>query len=106
MKIVIRPIIVAALLLCLIVIVGTIGYSLIQKWDILDSLYMTIITIGTVGFHEVRYLSDSGRIFTIFLIISGISIGSYAIANLSAFLIEGHIRDFYKGRKMEKLISN
>lgn len=105
MKFVFKPIFLAAILLGLIVIVGTVGYTIIQKWSLLDSIYMTIITIGTVGFHEVRELNDNGRIFTIFLIISGIGIGSYAIANLSAFLIEGHIRDFYKGRKMEKTIS-
>lgn len=106
MKIVMRPIFLAAILLFLIIIVGTVGYSVIQKWSLLDSIYMTIITIGTVGFHEVSALNDGGRIFTIFLIVGGIGVGSYAIANLSAFLIEGQIRELYKGRKMEKTISN
>jgi len=100
-----QRIIIAVILLCCVVIIGTVGYSLIQKWNVLDSLYMTIITIGTVGFHEVKELSHSGRIFTIGLIIFGIGIGSYALANLSAFIIEGQIQNIFRGRKMEKQIS-
>jgi voltage-gated potassium channel len=100
-----QRIIIAVILLCFVVIIGTIGYIAIQKWNLLDSLYMTIITIGTVGFHEVRELNYSGRIFTIGLIIFGIGIGSYALANLSAFIIEGHIQNIFRGRKMEKQIS-
>jgi len=100
-----QRIIIAVILLCCVVLTGTIGYILIQKWNLLDSLYMTIITIGTVGFHEVKELSHSGRIFTIALIIFGIGIGSYTIANLSAYIIEGHIQNLFKGRKMEKQIN-
>ena len=100
-----QRIIIAVILLCCVVIIGTIGYSLIQKWNLFDSLYMTIITIGTVGFHEVRELSHSGRVFTIGLIIFGIGIGSYVLANLSAFIIEGQIQNIFRGRKMEKQIS-
>jgi len=100
-----QRIIIAIILLCCVVIIGTVGYIFIQKWNLLDSLYMTIITIGTVGFHEVKELSHVGRIFTITLIIFGIGIGSYAIANLSAFIIEGQIQNIFRGRKMEKQIS-
>jgi len=105
MNIVTRPILLAVILLGLIILIGIIGYSVFLDWDILDAVYMTIITIGTVGFNEVRHLDNSGRIFTIFLIMGGIGIGSYAIANLSALLIEGQIRDIFKGRKMEKQIA-
>jgi len=100
-----QRIVIAVILLCCVVIIGTVGYVFIQKWDLFDSLYMTIITIGTVGFHEVRELSHTGRIFTIALIVFGIGIGSYAIANLSAFIIEGHIQNLFRGRKMEKQIN-
>jgi len=101
-----QRIILAVILLCCIVIIGTAGYILIQKWNLLDSLYMTIITIGTVGFHEVKELGPIGRMFTIIIIIFGIGIGSYTIANLSAFIIEGQIRNIFRGRKMEKQISD
>jgi voltage-gated potassium channel len=101
-----QRIIIAVILLCIVVIFGTIGYMLIQKWSLFDAIYMTVITIGTVGFHEVRELTDSGRLFTIILIVFGIGIGSYTLANLSAFIIEGYIQNFFKGRKMEKQIAH
>jgi len=100
-----QRIVIAVMLLCCVVIAGTVGYILIQKWNFLDSLYMTIITIGTVGFREVSTLNHTGRIFTIVLIIFGIGIGSYTLANIAAFIIEGHIQHLFRGRKMEKLIS-
>jgi voltage-gated potassium channel len=56
----------------LIVVGGSIGYSLIERWDFIDSLYMTIITVSTTGFEEIYPMSTLGRIFTMFLIIMGI----------------------------------
>ena len=67
-----KKVVIAIFLLVLIVIIGSFGYVVIEKWDFFDSLYMTIITIGTVGFHEVGELSRVGRLFTIGLIIFGI----------------------------------
>lgn len=101
-----KRIIVAIILLNIIIIIGAIGYVVIEDWNVFDSLYMTIITIGTVGFHEVGELSHTGRIFTIVLIIVGIGVGGYSIANLSAFIIEGHIQNLVKGKKMHKTIRN
>jgi voltage-gated potassium channel len=69
-----RRFIIAIEMLLIVVFIGTIGYTLIEKWSLFDSFYMTIITIGTVGFHEVAELSQSGRMFTIGLIIVGIVI--------------------------------
>lgn len=100
-----KKIIIAIFLLVLIVIIGTLGYAFIENWSLFDSFYMTIITIGTVGFHEVAELSYKGRVFTTGLIMFGIGIGGYAIANLSAFIIEGEIQNILKGRKMEKEIN-
>ena len=92
-------------LIFLVLVCGTLGYTLIEQWDIFNSFYMTIITISTVGFHEVSELGLQGRIFTIILIILGIGVGGYTIGNLSAFIIEGHIRNLLKGKKMEKQIA-
>ena len=52
-------------------LVGTVGYMIIEGWGILDSIYMTITTITTVGYREVHPLSDGGRIFSLFLILGG-----------------------------------
>jgi voltage-gated potassium channel len=95
----------AACLILFILVSGTIGYMYIQKWALLDSLYMTVITIATVGFHEVGELSQLGRIFTIILIFLGIGVAGYAIGNIVAFLVEGQMLNILKDRKMEKAIT-
>ena len=61
-----------ALFLALLLLLGGLGYHLIEKWSYLDAAYMTVITITTVGFGEVRPLSDYGKIFTICLILGGV----------------------------------
>lgn len=96
--------IVALALLLLVILIGTFGYVIIENWNLFDSFYMTIITIGTVGFQEVAELSKTGRVFTIGLIVFGIGVGGYAVANLTSFIIEGQIKFLIKGRKMEKQI--
>ena len=88
----------------LIVLVGTIGYGVIEGWPPTDSFYMTLITLSTVGFQEVRPLSDFGRIFTAGLIIFGIAIVGYTFGNFTAFLIEGELKQLFRKRKVTKAI--
>lgn len=70
---------------------GTLGYHFIEGWPWLDSLYMTVITITTVGFHEENPLSPQGKIFTIFLIFVGFGVGIYFITNLTQLIMKGEI---------------
>ena len=63
------------LLLSGVLVLGTLGYAWIEGWSILDSLYMTVITVTTVGFGEVIPLSDAGRWFTILLVCAGVATG-------------------------------
>lgn len=84
---------------------GTAGYHLIEGWGLFDALYMTVITIGTVGYGEVHPLSHAGRLFTIFLIVGGIGLFTYAISTISAVLIEGDLSEALKRRRMEKDIA-
>lgn len=95
----------AAFLIIAVLLAGTIGYMIIEKWPLLDSFYMTVITIATVGFREVHHLTDHGRVFTVFLIFWGIGIGGYAIGTLAAFIIEGQMLDILRGRRMAKEIT-
>ena len=73
----------------LIILVGTLGYRLIEGWDLLDSLYMTVITLTTVGFNEVKPLTTPGRIFTIFLCLGGIFTLFYAASEIIRAVVSG-----------------
>jgi voltage-gated potassium channel len=88
-----------------IVIIGTIGYEVIEGWSLLDSIYMTITTITTVGFREVHPLSDAGRIFTIFVIIGGVGGALYVLTNIMAYLLEGQFGITMGRRRMKNRIA-
>lgn len=90
--------------LLVVILIGTLGYSLIEGWNILDSLYMSVITISTVGFQEVHPLSSTGRVFTIFFIIFGVGTTLYAIGAGAQLMLEGQIRSILGRRKMSKKI--
>lgn len=92
-------------LVAAVTLVGTLGYMLIEGWGALDSLYMTVITVGTVGFTEVHPLDTAGRIFTIFLIFAGIGALAFAVGQFIEFLLEGHLTNILEVRRMEKRLS-
>jgi len=86
----------------LILAAGTAGYIFIEGWPFIDALYMTVITLATVGFQEVHQLSHAGRVFTIVLIIMGVGFVFYVAGSIIQFMIEGRIRDILGRRKLEK----
>ncbi|MHB9150474.1 MAG: potassium channel family protein [Thermoleophilia bacterium] len=83
---------------------GTLGYSVIEGWSLLESLYMTVITLSTVGFKEVREISSAGRFFTILLILGGVSTMAYALATLIEFVVSGELSGLYRRRAVQKSI--
>lgn len=88
-----------------IIAIGTIGYMLIEGWAALDSLYMTIITIATVGYREVYPLSDTGRIFTIFLIVGGVGGGLFVLTAFIQDIVEGRLGATRRRRQMKGKIA-
>ncbi|WP_052291952.1 potassium channel family protein [Natranaerobius thermophilus] len=84
---------------------GTFGYYLLTDLSLFDSLYMTVITISTVGYKEIGELSSTGRLFTIIIIFAGLSIVFYAFTNITTFVIEGEFRDYFRRRAMNNKIS-
>jgi voltage-gated potassium channel len=90
--------------LLIVIVIGTFGYSLVEGWDFLDSLYMSVITIATVGYMEVQPLSSTGRVFTIFFIIFGVGTTLYAVGAGAQLMLEGQIRNILGRRKMSKKI--
>ena len=95
----------AFILLIITVAFGTTGYHMVEKMSVFDSFYMTIITISTVGFQEVFPLSTSGRILTMVIIGTGITIAGYAVSTLMRMVIEGELRKSFGRRKVEKQIA-
>ncbi len=90
-----------AALLFLIIIIGTLGYILIEDMTVLDSLYMTTITIFTVGFHEVKPLSPIGQFFTILIICGGVGTAIFAFTKIGEIIYEGGINKFWRRKRME-----
>jgi len=90
--------------LLLVVIAGTLGYRFIEGWSFLDSLYMTITTITTVGYSEVHPLSTAGRIFGIFLILSGVGTAFYILTSLVQYMLEGELGIRIGRQRMEAKI--
>ncbi len=83
---------------------GTLGYMVIEGWGWLDALYMTVITLATVGYGEVHPVSPTGRIFTIVLIFVGVGFCVYVAGKVIEFLMDGRIRHYLGRRKLDKQI--
>jgi voltage-gated potassium channel len=91
--------------LLLLVFIGTAGYMLIEEWSFSDSIYMTIISISTVGYREVNVLSSAGRAFTIFLLVAGVGLAFYILTNVVQNLIEQGVQGIFRRQRMENRIS-
>lgn len=88
------------ILTVLVMLIGTTGYVVIDDFPIFDAIYQTAITFTTVGFGEIRPMSEAGRIFTINLIIAGFAVFSSAVGILVSELNKGHIVAILKERRM------
>ncbi len=97
---------ISLVVLLALVSLGTAGYMFIESWYFLDALYMTVITLATVGFKEVHDLSDAGKIFTILLIVFGVSVIGFALSKLAQIMFEGQLQRFIGRKKLEKSIDS
>lgn len=100
-----RRLIIGIVALIATIAVGTAGYVIIEGWSVLDSVFMTITTITTVGYGEVHALSDTGRIFSIILILGGMGGAFYALTGVIEYIVEGNIGTLLWRRRMENKIS-
>ena len=92
------------LMLLFTILFGAAGFMIIEGYGFLEGLYMSVITISTVGFGEVRPLSGAGRIFTIFLILLNLGLFTYFITLITRFFSDGEFIKLYKQIKMENSI--
>jgi len=93
-------------LLIVVVLAGALGYHLLAKLDTLDSFYMAIITLFTVGFRELGEVNAYTKLFTIFYLITGLGMATYAVSNLTALIVEGDIQGYLRERRMEKRLAD
>jgi len=101
-----RHFIISILLATLLIACGTIGYMTIEGWNTLDALYMTIITLATVGYGEVHPVSDAGHIYTIILIITGVGFFLYVVGAVIQFMVEGRVRLLLGRRRLDRKIAH
>jgi len=88
-------------------LIGVVGFALIEDMRLVDAFYMTVITMSTVGYEVLGEsgLSDPGKVFVVFLIIFTIGAFFYAISTLTTFIIEGEIRNLFRRYRVSKEIS-
>ncbi len=94
------------LVLCGLITLGVGGYMIIEGYNLSEAIYMTIITLSTVGFNEVRPLSESGRVFTSILIIGSFGTFAYGISVISRSVLTGELGRYLKLYRLEKTIRN
>lgn len=95
----------AILMLCFVLAFGTSGYMFLEHSSFLDSLYMTMITISTIGYGEIFPLSTKGRIFTMILIVFGVGLVMFIFSKITEAVVEGELRTIYGRLSMKKKVT-
>ena len=95
----------AVLALVVITVVGIFGYVVFEGWSFTDALYMTVITLTTVGYREVRALDTSGQLWTMLLLITGVGTLFYAAVSSVELVVEGTVRGYFGRRRVQAAIS-
>jgi voltage-gated potassium channel len=88
-----------------IIVVGVLGYILFEGWSFMDALYMTVITLTTVGYKEVRELDTTGQLWTMALLIARVGTLFYAAVSSVELAVEGAVRGYFERRRMRARIS-
>ena len=91
-------------MLLLVMAGGTVGYHYIEGWPWFDGFYMVVTTLTTIGYQEVHPLSHAGRVFNVFVILSGVSLLALGVGALSQALLEFELQSFFGRRRMEREI--
>ncbi len=92
-------------LLITIVLMGEIGYVFIEDYTFMDAFFMTIITVSTVGFSEVKPLSPMGELFTVFMIVTSFGAFAYAVTSITRFMVDGSFRNYFINKRTERKVN-
>jgi voltage-gated potassium channel len=99
-----RHFLIIVALLVFVITSGTVGFEVIEGWGFMDALYMTIITIASIGYQEIHPLGETGRIFNMVLIFFGLGTMTYVAASVVQFMVEGRIRAIMGRRRLDRKI--
>src|SRR5579863_3270251 len=99
-----RRLVVIALAILFTLALGTTGFVLIEHYPVFDAFYMTLTTVTTVGYGEIRSLSTAGRVFNSFLILFGVIIMLLAIGAMTQTVIELELNQFFGKRRIKAMI--
>lgn len=100
-----RKLILIIVMLFVIFVVGVTGYMILLHVGFVDALYMTVITISTVGFGEVAVMNDAAKLFSIVVIFGGLSVVGYSFTSIVSFFFEGNVKDAWRKKRMAGKIS-
>lgn len=95
-----------AILFAAVLVGGTLGYVLVEGWGPWDALYMTVITVTTVGYREVHPLSRAGEVFTVVLLVTGVGTVFYAVTLFVARFVESGITHRWEQRRRSRMIDD
>jgi voltage-gated potassium channel len=101
-----RRLLIPVIILATLIVAGVLGYRFIEGWPLIDSLYMVVITLSTVGFREVYPLNTAGKLLTMFIIVSGVGTAVYTLGQLVELIVEGEIVGFRRKRRMDRIITD
>lgn len=104
MKIFFQRLLFPLIYLHIIIVFGIAGYMLLEKYTLVEAVYMTTLAITTVGFREVKTLSTEGQLFTVILLIISWASLAFILARLTQFVISGEINQYFKNRKLMQTI--
>ncbi len=100
-----RKVIIIALVFITLLFVGTFGYMYLENTGFWIGMYLTIITVFTVGYGDIVPIHPSGRVFTVFLVITSVSFVMYTFSKITETMLDGELRGLYKRRKMNRVVA-
>ena len=95
-----RQLRIVLLLVVFLIILGTLGYMWLEEWAPHDALFMTVITLSTVGYGEVRPLTQPGEVFTMLLIFGGVGVLAYSFSTVTDYIVAGELQGYL--RRLER----
>ncbi len=97
---------VTAILLVAVLVCGTLGFFLVEEgWSLFDAFYMTVISVTTVGYGEVRELSTAGRVVAMAVLVCGLGIFGLVAAQIAGFVVNGELGGVFERKRTQRLVS-